>query len=97
MDGPRRYTYCAASASESDWPSPRLPAWKFTTQKLLSRFVPYELDAEIADRAGDDIREYARQGIAISVPDAIIAATAVWKLEESHRAFEASSAHLFSV
>lgn len=50
---------------------------RHTTQKLLSRFVTYELDAAIADRAGDYIREYRRRGITLAVPDAIIAATAV--------------------
>jgi len=50
---------------------------RYRTQKLLSRFVTYELDGVIADRAGDYIREYRRQGFTLSVPDAIIAATAV--------------------
>jgi len=54
-----------------------LPAERYATQKLLSRFVTCDLDREIADRAGDMIHEGREKGINISVPDAIIAATAV--------------------
>ena len=61
-------------------------AWKFTpgcsggeykTHKLLSRFITVEMDADIADRAGDHIREARLRGVTLSVPDAIIAATAM--------------------
>ena len=54
-----------------------LPKEEYKTQRLLSRFITYALDADIADRAGDYVRECRAQGIALSVPDAIIAATAV--------------------
>jgi len=54
-----------------------LPKEEYKTQRLLSRFITYDLDADIADRAGDYVRECRAQGIALSVPDAIIAATAV--------------------
>lgn len=56
-----------------------LPEEKYQTQKLLSRFVTYDLDADIADRAGDYIREYRAGGTSttLSVPDAIIAATSI--------------------
>jgi len=54
-----------------------LPEEKYQTQKLLSRFVTYDLDADIADRAGDYIREYRAGGTTLSVPDAIIAATSI--------------------
>lgn len=50
---------------------------RYKTQKLLSRFVTYELDAKIADRAGDYIRECGRKGVVLPVPDAIITATAI--------------------
>lgn len=50
---------------------------RYKTQKLLSRFVTLDMSAEIADRAGDYIREYRRRGTALSIPDAIIAATAI--------------------
>lgn len=50
---------------------------RYKTQKLLSRFVTFEMGPDIADRAGDYIREYRGRGVQISVPDAIIAATAV--------------------
>jgi predicted nucleic acid-binding protein len=45
------------------------------TQKLLARFVTYDLDKTLADRAGDYLSQYQTRGV--SVPDAIIAATAV--------------------
>ena len=50
---------------------------RYRTQKLLSRFLTYPMDADIAERAGDYIREYHDQGVSVSVPDAIIAATAL--------------------
>lgn len=50
---------------------------RHVTQKLLSRFITYDLDSDVADRAGDLIGERRAQGIALSVPDAIIAATAM--------------------
>lgn len=53
------------------------PDEKFATRKLLSRFLTYELDKEIADRAGELIYLARTQQIGLSVPDAIIAATAV--------------------
>jgi predicted nucleic acid-binding protein len=43
----------------------------------LSRFITYDMDRDIADRAGDYVRETSLQGSGLSVPDAIIAATAV--------------------
>jgi predicted nucleic acid-binding protein len=49
----------------------------YKTQKLLSRFVSYDLDSNIADRAGDYIQEYRTKNVSITIPDAIIAATAV--------------------
>ncbi len=53
------------------------PEERYATQKLLSRFVTYDLNKEIADRAGDMIHEGRAKGIPIGVPDAIIAATAL--------------------
>ncbi len=50
---------------------------RYATQRLLSRFLTYDLEADIADRAGDYLREYRSQGKTLSVPDAIIAATAI--------------------
>jgi tRNA(fMet)-specific endonuclease VapC len=50
---------------------------QYATQKLLSRFVTYDLGGEIADRAGDLIAEKRGQSITLCVPDAIIAATAI--------------------
>lgn len=53
-----------------------LPKERYRTHKLLSRFITYDLDAHIADRAGDYVRECRSGSITLSVPDAIIAATA---------------------
>lgn len=53
------------------------PDERYATQKLLSRLVNYNLDRDIADRAGDLIANGQRAGKPISVPDAIIAATAL--------------------
>jgi tRNA(fMet)-specific endonuclease VapC len=53
------------------------PEEKYATQKLLSRFVTCDMDRDIADRAGDYIRESGLRGSVLSVPDAIIAATAI--------------------
>jgi predicted nucleic acid-binding protein len=50
---------------------------KYATTKLLSRFITYDLDREVADRAGDLIRERPDRNTSLSVPDAIIAATAL--------------------
>lgn len=53
-----------------------LPKETHKTQELVSRFITYDLDGDIADRAGDYVRECRAEGITPSVPDAIIAATA---------------------
>jgi predicted nucleic acid-binding protein len=53
------------------------PNEKFATRKLLSRFLTIDLDKETADRSGDLIYQARTQQISLSVPDAIIAATAV--------------------
>ena len=50
---------------------------QFVTQKLLSRFQSYDLDKNIADRAGELLRWARQEHHFLSVPDAIIAATAV--------------------
>ena len=53
------------------------PDEQYATTKLLSRFITYDLDREVADRAGDLIRERQERHSALSVPDAVIAATAL--------------------
>ena len=53
------------------------PEERYVTQKLLTRLTTIDLDREIADRAGDMIAASRRAGHALSVPDAIIAATAI--------------------
>ena len=53
------------------------PNEKYDTSKLLARFITYDMNRELADRAGDLIRESQDRHGFLSVPDAIIAATAL--------------------
>jgi len=53
------------------------PDERYATNKLLSCFITYDLNRDIADRAGDLIRESQDRHVSLSVPDAIIAATAL--------------------
>lgn len=50
---------------------------EYSTRKLLSRFQTIPVDAEVGRRAGQLIRQQRAKGRALSVPDAIIAATAL--------------------
>lgn len=59
---------------------------RYATQKLLSRFVTYDLTAEVVDRAGDFMRTSRRGGQVVSILDAIIAATAVPRGRKVRRA-----------
>ncbi len=47
------------------------------TMALLDSLINLYVDEAIADRAGRLIYQYARQGIQLSFPDALIAATAL--------------------
>jgi len=47
------------------------------TMALLDSLTNFHVDEAIADRAGRLIYRYARQGIQLSFPDALIAATAL--------------------
>lgn len=53
------------------------PPESYATRKLLSRFVNLPLDAAIAERAGNLIKQGRQGKHPIAVPDAIIAATAL--------------------
>jgi hypothetical protein len=53
------------------------PHEQYVTRKLLSRFVAYAVTEDIAERAGEYLRDYGASGL--SIPDAMIAATAVLK------------------
>ena len=53
------------------------PDERYATQKLLSRLAVYDLDREIADKAGDLVAASMKSGRLLGVPDAIIAATAI--------------------
>ena len=47
------------------------------TMELLESLTSIVVDEAVADQAGRSIYQYARQGIQISFPDALIAATAL--------------------
>ena len=47
------------------------------TMAFLDALVCYPLGRAVADRAGDLVRVYRRQGVTLDVPDAIIAATSL--------------------
>ncbi len=53
------------------------PEEDYGTRKLLSRFQTIPVDADIGQRAGELVRQQQRQGHTLSIPDAIIAATAL--------------------
>jgi predicted nucleic acid-binding protein len=53
------------------------PEEKYAAQKLLSRCVTCDMDRDSADRAGDHIGESGLRGSVLSIPGAIIAATAI--------------------
>ena len=50
---------------------------KEATRKLLARFDNLDMDAAIADKAGELVYKSKQENRAIAVPDAIIAATAL--------------------
>lgn len=54
-----------------------LPEEQYVTHKLLSRFVTLDLDGSVADLAGDLVRDGRNRGAGLSIPDAVIAATAI--------------------
>jgi hypothetical protein len=47
------------------------------TLRLLNSLISLPVDNTIADRAGRLLHQYARQGLTLSFPDALIAATAL--------------------
>lgn len=53
------------------------PREEYAARKLLSRFRTIPVDADIGQRAGQLIRQQRAKGRALSIPDAIIAATAL--------------------
>ena len=50
---------------------------RYITNKLLSRLITLDIDAEVADLAGDLLRKYRNTQTPLTIPDAIIAATAL--------------------
>lgn len=53
------------------------PNERYATARLLSRFVTFDVDRDIADRAGDLVREQAARGKSLGIADAVIASTAI--------------------
>jgi predicted nucleic acid-binding protein len=53
------------------------PDKHYATNRLLSRFVPCDLDREITECAGDLMRQSPDRRVALEVPDAIIAGAAL--------------------
>lgn len=53
------------------------PIEEKTTLALLNSFITIPVDSVIADQAGKLIFQQARQGLQLSFPDALIAATAL--------------------
>jgi predicted nucleic acid-binding protein len=53
------------------------PQQEQKTLALLRSVTSFPVDASIADQAGRWMYQYARRGIQLSLPDAIIAATAL--------------------
>jgi predicted nucleic acid-binding protein len=51
------------------------PHEQYATRKLLSRFTACVVTEDVAQRAGEYLRDYGASGL--SIPDAVIAATAV--------------------
>lgn len=51
---------------------------RYATQKILSRFVTFDIDSDIADLAGD-LMARSRTRSVLALPDAVIAATALLK------------------
>lgn len=47
------------------------------TRTLLESLLVYPLDGKVARMAGDYIRQYHRHNLKLSIPDAIVAATAI--------------------
>jgi predicted nucleic acid-binding protein len=53
------------------------PNEEYVTQRLIARFEDLPFDSAVADRTGSVIRKCQFEGVSISIPDAIIAATAL--------------------
>ena len=68
---------CISVATRTEILAGMHPHEEERTMELLDSLENIPVDEAIADRAGRLIYQYARQGIQLSLPDALIAATAL--------------------
>lgn len=73
----RRERLAVATVTRLEVHAGMKPDERYATQKLLSRLASLDLDRAVADKAGDLIASARVSGKTMSVPDAIIAATAL--------------------
>ena len=73
----KRERACISVVTRTEILAGMRPHEEARTMELLDSLENLPVDEAIADRAGRLIYQYARQGIQLSFPDAIIAATAL--------------------
>jgi predicted nucleic acid-binding protein len=73
----KRERSCISVATRTEILAGMRPHEEERTMELLNSLENLLVDEAIADRAGHLIYQYARQGIQLSFPDALIAATAL--------------------
>ena len=73
----KRERSCISVATRTEILAGMRPHEEERTMELLDSLENLSVDEAIADRAGRLICQYARQGIQLSFPDALIAATAL--------------------
>ena len=76
LDG-KKERGCISVATRTEILAGMRPYEEERTMELLNSLENLPLDEATADRAGRLIYQYARQGIQLSFPDALIAATAL--------------------
>ena len=68
---------CVSTVTRLEVKAGAHPNEQASTKKLLSRFVSFDVDVAVADKAGEIILHGKESNKPILVPDAIIAATAL--------------------
>ena len=71
-------TLCISVVTRAEIFAGMHPREKSRTESLLQSLVTLDVDIPVADQAGRWIYTYARKGVQLSFPDALIAATA-WR------------------